>query len=212
MTYNSNHIEGSRLSHDQTRFIFETNTAGVSAEAARTDDIIETANRFRCIDMVIDNANRELSEHFIKELHRTPKSGTEDSRKAWFRVGDYKKCPNEAGGMTAARPGDVEKEIRAFLSDYNQKDDVRFDDIPDFHYRFERIHPFRDGNGRAGRLIMFKECLKHNIVPFIIDDAGKQFYDRGLSEWPRGKSYLRDTCLAMQDEFKTVPDYFEIPY
>ncbi len=212
LTYNSNHIEGSRLTHEQTRYIFETNTIGISEDVVNTDDIIETTNHFRCIDMIINNANRELSEHFIRELHRTLKSGTSDSRKSWFRVGDYKKLPNEVGGTETTKPKDVEKEIRKLLSDYNNKSDKSLDDIIDFHYRFERIHPFQDGNGRVGRLIMFKECLKNNICPFIIDDRDKMFYYRGLKEWEREKGYLRDTCLLMQDDFKAVLDYFEIPY
>lgn len=211
LTYCSNHMEGSRLTHDQTRYIYETNTIGLADDATNTDDIIETANHFRCIDMVIDNANRELNAHFIKELHRTLKSGTGDSRKAWFRVGDYKKMPNEVGGMATTKPKDVEKEIDALLHDYNSKPGISFDDLLDFHYRFERIHPFQDGNGRVGRLIMFKECLKHNICPFIIDDAHKMFYYRGLHEWEQEKGYLRDTCLLMQDNFRAVLDYFEIP-
>ena len=212
LTYNSNHMEGSRLTHEQTRYIFETNTIGISEDVVNTDDIIETTNHFRCIDMIIDSANRELSEHFIKELHRTLKSGTSDSRKSWFRVGDYKKLPNEVGGMETTKPKDVEKEIRKLLSDYNKKSDISLDDIIDFHYRFERIHPFQDGNGRVGRLIMFKECLKNNICPFIIGDRDKMFYYRGLKEWEREKGYLRDTCLLMQDDFKAVLEYFEIPY
>lgn len=212
LTYNSNHIEGSRLSHDQTRYIFETNTIGLSEEAVNADDIIETANHFRCIDMIIDNANRELNEHFIKELHRVLKSGTEDSRKNWFKVGAYKKYPNEVGEVETTKPKDVEKEIRKLLDDYNHLPVITFDDILEFHYRFECIHPFQDGNGRVGRLIMFKECLKHNICPFIIDDRHKMFYYRGLQEWRKQKGYLRDTCLLMQDDFKAILDYFEIPY
>ncbi|NLV49105.1 MAG: Fic family protein [Clostridiales bacterium] len=212
LTYNSNHIEGSRLTHDQIRYIFETNTIGLSDDAADIDDIIETANHFLCIDMIIDNANRELNEHFIKELHRTLKNGTGESRKSWFRVGEYKKLPNEVGGVETTKPKDVEKEIKRLLDEYNGKPEIFLDDILDFHYRFERIHPFRYGNGRIGRLIMFKECLKYNICPFIIDDRRKMFYYRGLHEWEKEKGYLRDTCLAMQDEFKAVLDYFEIPY
>ncbi len=212
LTYNSNHIEGSRLTHDQTRYIFETNTIGMSDEPIDTDDIVETVNHFRCIDMIIDNAGRELSEHFIKELHRTLKSGTRDSRKDWFRVGDYKKYANEVGGEVTVKPQLVRKEIKNLLDNYNRKEEKTFDDILDFHYRFEKIHPFQDGNGRVGRLIMFKECLRYNITPFIIDNHHKMFYYRGLKEWPHKKGYLRDTCLLMQDDFKAVLDYFEISY
>lgn len=212
LTYNSNHIEGSRLTHEQTRYIFETNTIGAEEETADTNDIIETANHFRCIDMIIDNANRELTEHFIKELHRTLKNGTSDSRKSWFRVGDYKKLANEVGGMATVKPKDVAKEMNRLLESYNALEKVGFDDILDFHWRFESIHPFQDGNGRIGRLIMFKECLKNNITPFIIDDRHKMFYYRGLREWKNMKGYLRDTCLLMQDDFKAVLNYFEISY
>ena len=212
LTYNSNHMEGSRLTHDQTRYIFETNTIGLDKEAADTNDIIETSNHFRCIDMVIDNANRELSEHFIKELHRTLKSGTSDSRKSWFRVGEYKKLANEVGGMETVKPKNVEKEMKKLLDEYNALEKVCFDDILEFHWRFECIHPFQDGNGRVGRLIMFKECLRNGITPFIIDDRHKMFYYRGLREWKNMKGYLRDTCLLMQDDFKAILDYFEIPY
>ena len=183
LTYNSNHIEGSKLTHDQTRYIFETNTIGAENDALNVDDIIETANHFKCIDMVIDNATYKLTEKFIKELHFTLKFGTSDSRKNWFNVGEYKKLPNEVGGKETAKPEDTANKIKTILKDYNQKDEHTLEEIIDFHYRFETIHPFQDGNGRVGRLIMFKECLKNNIVPFIIDDSLKMFYYRGLSEW-----------------------------
>ena len=212
LTYNSNHIEGSKLTHDQTRYIFETNTIGVGNDALNVDDIIETANHFKCIDMVIDNATYRLTEKFIKELHFTLKSGTSDSRKDWFNVGDYKKLPNEVGGKETAKPEDTANKIKTILKDYNQKDEHTLEEIIDFHYRFETIHPFQDGNGRVGRLIMFKECLKNNIVPFIIDDSLKMFYYRGLSEWNNEKGYLMDTCLAAQDKFKKYLEYFKVPY
>lgn len=212
LTYSSNHIEGSRLTYDQTRYIFETSTIGTADDVASTDDIIETANHFRCIDMVIDNANRELTEHFIKSLHKLLKSGTSDSRKSRYNTGDYKKMPNEVGETETTHPKDVEKEISGLLSDYNGRPSVSFDDILDFHYRFEKIHPFQDGNGRVGRLIMLKECLKNNICPFIVDDRHKMFYYNGLKNWEKEKGYLRDTCLLLQDDFKAVLDYFEIPY
>ena len=212
LTYNSNHIEGSKLTHDQTRYIFETNTIGAENDAINVDDIIETANHFKCIDMVIDNATYRLTEKFIKELHFTLKSGTSDSRKEWFNVGEYKKLPNEVEGKETAKPEDTANKIKTILKDYNQKDEHTLEEIIDFHYRFETIHPFQDGNGRVGRLIMFKECLKNNIVPFIIDDSLKMFYYRGLSEWNNEKGYLMDTCLAAQDKFKKYLEYFKVPY
>lgn len=212
LTYNSNHIEGSKLTHDQTRYIFETNTIGAENDALNVDDIIETANHFKCIDMVIDNATYRLTEKFIKELHFTLKSGTSDSRKDWFNVGEYKKLPNEVGGKETAKPEDTANKIKTILKDYNQKDEHTLEEIIDFHYRFETIHPFQDGNGRVGRLIMFKECLKNNIVPFIIDEDLKMFYYRGLSEWNTEKGYLTDTCLAAQDKFKKYLEYFNIPF
>lgn len=212
LTYNSNHIEGSQLTHDQTRFIFETNTIGMSDGAVKVDDIVETANHFKCIDMVIDSAAHVLSEAFIKQLHATLKSGTSDSRQDWFAVGDYKKLPNEVGGMDTAQPEEVASQMKKLLSEYNANKEKSFDDLLDFHYRFERIHPFQDGNGRVGRLILFKECLRNNIVPFIIDEDTKLFYYRGLKEWERERGYLRDTCLAAQDKFKKYLDYFRIPY
>ena len=212
LTYNSNHIEGSKLTHDQTRYIFETNTIGAENDALNVDDIIETANHFKCIDMVIDNATYRLTEKFIKELHFTLKSGTSDSRKDWFNVGKYKKLPNEVGGKETAKPEDTANKIKTILKDYNQKDEHTLEEIIDFHYRFETIHPFQDGNGRVGRLIMFKECLKNNIVPFIIDEDLKMFYYRGLSEWNNEKGYLMDTCLAAQDKFKKYLEYFKVPY
>ena len=212
LTYNSNHIEGSRLTHDQTRYIFETNTIGVENEILNVDDLIETTNHFRCIDMIIDKGESALSEKFIKELHSILKSGTSDSRLDWFAVGDYKKRPNEVGGMSTVMPEYVEDEIKKLLIEYNGKKKKTFEDILDFHVKFEKIHPFQDGNGRVGRLIMFKECLKYNIVPFIIDDNLKMFYYRGLKEWNNEKGYLTDTCLTSQDKYKAYLDYFRIEY
>ncbi len=212
LTYNSNHIEGSRLTHDQTRYIYETNTIGIVDEAVRVDDIIETTNHFRCIDFIIDKANASLSETVIKQLHYLLKSGTSDSRKDWFAVGEYKRLPNEVGGMDTTMPEDVSKEIKSLLTWYNALENVTFEDIIEFHVRFEKIHPFQDGNGRVGRLIMFKECLKHNVVPFIIDENHKLFYYRGLKEWTRERGYLVDTCLSAQDIFKTRLDYYRIKY
>lgn len=212
LTYNSNHIEGSRLTHDQTRYIFETNTICVENEVLNVDDVIETANHFSCIDMIIDNAKGALTEKFIKELHRTLKTGTSDSRKDWFAVGDYKKMPNEVGGMETALPEEVADKMKVLLTEYNGKDEKTLEDILDFHVEFERIHPFQNGNGRVGRLIMFKECLKYNIVPFIIEDNLKMFYYRGLKEWNNEKGYLTDTCLTAQDKYKAYLDYFRVVY
>ena len=212
LTYNSNHMEGSRLTHDQTRYIFETNTIGIEKEVLNVDDVIETANHFRCIDVIIDYAKAALTEKFIKELHLILKNGTSDSRKNWFAVGDYKKLPNEVGGMDTALPEEVADRIKDLLTEYNSKKEKTFEDILDFHVKFERIHPFQDGNGRVGRLIMFKECLKYNIVPFIIEDNLKMFYYRGLKEWNNENGYLMDTCLTAQDRYKTYLDYFRIAY
>ena len=212
LTYNSNHMEGSRLTYDQTRYIFETNTISVENETLNVDDVIETANHFRCIDMIIDNAKSALSEKFIKELHLILKSGTSDSRLEWFSVGDYKKRPNEAGGMPTAMPEEAADKMKALLTEYNGKEEKTFEDVLDFHVKFERIHPFQDGNGRVGRLSMFKECLKYNIVPFIIEDNLKMFYYRGLKEWNNEKGYLTDTCLTAQDKYKAYLDYFRIQY
>lgn len=212
LTFNSNHIEGSTLTHDQTRYIYETNTVGIQSSAVNVDDIVETVNHFKCIDAVIDGASRTLSETFIKELHRILKSGTSDGRKGWFAVGDYKRLPNEVGGNETVPPKDVSEHIKKLLADYNALSHVTLGDILEFHYRFERIHPFQDGNGRIGRLIMFKECLKNNIVPFIIDEGHKIYYYRGLNEWRSTRGYLKDTCLSAQDNFKLLLDYFKIDY
>ena len=212
MTYNSNHIEGSRLTHDQTRYIFETNTIGVEESSVNVDDIVETVNHFRCIDLLIDQANYKLSEAFIKQLHFVLKTGTSDSRKNWFNVGDYKRLENEVGGMPTTLPTKVAEEIKALLKDYNSINTKTLDDIIDFHYRFEKIHPFQDGNGRVGRLIMFKECLRNDITPFIVYDDLKEFYYRGLKEWNHEKGYLRDTILTCQDRFKVYLDYYGIQY
>ena len=212
LTYNSNHIEGSRLTKEQTRYIYETNTIGITDEAVRVDDIIETANHFRCIDYIIYHASEPLSESMIKQLHGLLKSGTSDASKSWFVVGGYKRLPNEVGGLETVAPENVGAAIRALLNEYMSKKTVELGDILDFHQRFELIHPFQDGNGRVGRLIMFKECLKNSIVPFIITDELKMFYYRGLREWPHIPGYLMDTCLAAQDNYKRALDYFKIKY
>ncbi len=212
LTYNSNHMEGSRLTHDQTRYIFETNTIGIENEAVNVDDIIETSNHFRCIDLIIENAKAALTEKLIKELHLILKNGTADSRKDWFVVGDYKKLPNEVGGMETTLPEDVPSAMKTLLKEYNAIEAKDLKDILEFHVRLERIHPFQDGNGRVGRLIMFKECLKYNIVPFIIEDNLKMYYYRGLKEWNTEKGYLTETCLSAQDKYKAYLDYFRIKY
>lgn len=212
LTYNSNHIEGSRLTHDQTRYIFETSTIGIEGESIRVDDIIETTNHFRCIDLIIDRAEERLSEGLIKELHAMLKSGTSDSRRDWFAVGAYKRLPNEAGGNETTAPEAVKSEIQELFKTHNAKKKKSFDDILDLHQRFEAIHPFQDGNGRVGRLVMFKECLANGIVPFIITDDIKLFYYRGLQQWPTVKEYLQDTCLTAQDNYKALLNYFRISY
>lgn len=211
-TYNSNHIEGSRLTHDQTRYIFETNTIGIGGGSVIVDDIVETANHFRCIDLIIENAKKPVTEAFIKKLHRTLKNGTTDSRQEWFAVGDYKRLPNTVGNMDTTLPEDVPQKMQELLFEYNAKKEKTLDDLLDFHYKFECIHPFQDGNGRIGRLLLFKDCLKYDIVPFIIDEELKLFYYRGLKEWNHERGYLRDTCLTAQDKFKRYLDYFKVPY
>lgn len=212
LTFNSNHMEGSRLTHDQTRYIFETNTIGAEKEALNVDDVVETANHFRCIDLVIERAHAPLTESFIKELHRILKNGTSDSRKSWFAVGDYKKVANEVGGQETTAPQQVHREIKKLLEEYRRLEHKDLDTLLNFHVAFERIHPFQDGNGRVGRLILFKECLCCDIVPFIIDERHRMFYYRGIKEWPGMPGYLRDTCLLMQDDFKAALDYFGIDY
>lgn len=212
LTYSSNHMEGSKLTHEQTRHIFDTNTIGITDENVRVDDIVETINHFRCIDSIIDHATDKLTETYIKELHSVLKSSTQDSLKDWFRVGDYKMLPNEVGGMETTVPEDVHKEMSALLKEYNSKKKKDFDDILDFHQRFESIHPFQDGNGRVGRLVMFKECLANGIVPFIITEDLRRFYYRGLQQWQHIPEYLRDTCLTAQDNYKAILDYFRIKY
>ena len=211
LTYNSNHIEGSTLTHDQTRYIFETNTIGVES-AINVDDVVEAVNHFKCVDYIIDNALKPITPSMIKALHLILKAGTSDSRKSWFNVGDYKKIPNEVGGIETCPPDMVETEIKNLLAWYNKLDVKSFEQILTFHKRFETIHPFQDGNGRVGRLLMFKECLANNVVPFSIDEAHKMFYYRGLKEWDRQKGYLTDTCLSCQDKFKLWLDYFKIEY
>lgn len=212
LTYNSNHIEGSRLTRDQTRYIFETNTIGIENEAVNVDDIVETVNHFRCIDYVIENADKPLSEAFIKELHKMLKTGTADSRKEWFAVGKYKKFANEVGGDLTAAPDEVPVRMKKLISQYSDLKTVTLEDIIDFHYWFESIHPFQDGNGRVCRLIMLKECLRYNIVPFIISDDLKMFYYRGLKNWEHERGWLRDTILTAHDRFKAYLDYFQIKY
>lgn len=212
LTYNSNHIEGSRLTHDQTRYIYETNTVGMENGVLNVDDIVETANHFQCIDLIIDHAEQPLTEDFIKLLHRTLKTGTSDSRKDWFAVGEYKKLPNEVGGRSTTPPEQVAEKMRELLKQYALTDKKTLKDLVEFHDQFECIHPFQDGNGRVGRLLLFKECLRYDIVPFIIDEELKLFYYRGLHEWKTEPGYLMDTCLTAQDKFKAYLDYFRISY
>lgn len=212
LTYNSNHIEGCTLTHDQTRYIFETNTIGFENATLNVDDVVETANHFRCVDYIIDNVNKPISESMIKHLHFILKNGTSDSRKEWFNVGDYKKMPNEVGGTATCEPENVKTEIAGLLEKYNALQNKSLDDILAFHVDFEHIHPFQDGNGRVGRLLMFKECLANDIVPFVIDDEHKLFYYRGIKEWGNVKEYLRDTCQSCQDKYKLWLDYFKIEY
>ena len=210
LTYNSNQIEGSRLTKEQTRYIFETNTLGVTTENTRIDDILETVNHFRCIDYIIDHATEKITEPHVKQLHSMLKHNTSDSLKSWFAVGDYKRLPNEVGGEKTALPQDVQKRMKALLAEYNANKKASFDDILDFHVQFERIHPFQDGNGRVGRLLMFWQCLQNNIAPFIITEELRMFYYRGLQNWGQVNGYLRDTCLTAQDEYKKLMEYFRI--
>lgn len=210
LTYNSNHIEGSKLTHEQTRYIFETNTIGITDASVNVDDIVETTNHFRCIDLIIDRAEDKLSEAFIKEIHRILKTGTSDSCKSWFNVGDYKKLPNEVGGNETCPPEEVHARMKTLLASYNDKKEKSLEDIIDLHQKFETIHPFQDGNGRVGRLVMFKECLANGIVPFIITEELKLFYYRGLKEWGHVNGFLTGTCLTAQDYYKKLLDYFKI--
>lgn len=209
--YNSNCMEGSKLSEDQTRCIYETNTIGFDnkeGEAAKIDDIIETINHFRCFDYVIDSADNDLTEDYIKQLHKILKSNTSYEQLDWFAVGDYKKKTNVVGDNKTTPPSKVSIEMKNLLLDYRNKDNITLEDIVEFHYFFERIHPFQDGNGRVGRLIIFKECLKHDIMPFIIEETHKWYYYRGLNEFSNEKGYLLDTCLSEQDKYKEMLDYF----
>lgn len=210
LTYNSNHIEGSRITKEQTRYIFETNTLGITAENTRIDDILETVNHFRCIDYIIVHATEKITEPHVKQLHSILKNNTSDSQKPWFAVGDYKRLANEVGGEETVQPHDVHKRMKTLLAEYNANKHVTFDDILDFHVQFERIHPFQDGNGRVGRLLIFWQCLQSGIVPFIITEELRMFYYRGLQNWGRINGYLHDTCLTAQDEYKRVMEYFKI--
>ena len=207
--YNTNHIEGSKLTEDQTRYIYETNTLLTEKESiTNLDDIIETVNHFKLVDYMLDVADEELTEEMIKEFHKILKEGTSDSRKDWFNVGDYKKLANEAGNMKTTLPKNVQKDMVKLMQWYNSLEKIIIEDIIEFHYRFECIHPFQDGNGRVGRIIMFKECLKNNIIPFIILDKDKLFYYRGLKEYKAEKGYLIDTCLNAQDQYIRLIEYF----
>lgn len=211
MTYNSNHIEGSRLTEDQTRLIFETNTID-AGDGIPVDDILETVHHFRAIDYVIDIAEQELSEDIIKHLHFILKHDTRDSQLSWFAVGDYKKRANMVGNRETTRPKDVPAKMKEMLGAYNAKSPVTVNDVIELHADFEYIHPFQDGNGRVGRLVALKECLRHGIIPFIIEDSKKHFYYRGLSEWKNEKGWLTDTCLDGQDTFTRLLDMLDIPH
>ena len=207
--YNTNHIEGSTLTEEETRYIYETNTiVSTSDNPTKVDDIIETVNHFRIVDYLIDNADKKLTESMIKEFHRILKSGTSDSTKTWFKVGEYKILENQIGDQKTAKPNEVPQKMKELLSSYNKKKKIILEDIIDFHAKFEAIHPFQDGNGRIGRIIMFKECLKNNIVPFIIQDADKLFYYRGLKEYKNEKGYLTDTCINAQDQYTKMIRYY----
>ena len=211
MTYNSNHIEGSRLTEDQTRLIFETATLD-APDGVPVDDVLETVHHFRAIDYCIDHAEEPLTEAFVKHLHYILKHDTRDSLLDWFAVGDYKRRPNVVGGRETAKPKDVPAAMRRLIEEYDRKKAASIRDVIEFHAEFEHIHPFQDGNGRVGRLIAFKECLRHNVVPFIIVDSKKMYYYRGLSEWRNERGYLIDTCLDGQDTFKRLLDLFDIPH
>ena len=212
LTYNSNHIEGSRLTKEQTRYIFETNTLGITTESTRIDDILETVNHFRCVDYVIDHATDKITEAHIKQLHLLLKANTSDSQKSWFAVGDYKRLANAVGEEETAQPKEVHRQMKSLLAEYNAKKQIKFDDLLDFHVRFERVHPFQDGNGRVGRLLLFWQCLQTNIVPFIITGDLRLFYYRGIQNWGKINGYLRDTCLTAQDNFKALLEYYKIRY
>lgn len=212
LTYNSNHIEGSRLTKEQTRYIFETNTLGITTENTCIDDIIETVNHFRCIDYIIDHATDRITEAHIKQLHLLLKTNTSDNQKDWFAVGEYKRLANEVGGEETAKPEEVHKRMKVLVAEYNGLKQVAFDDILNFHVQLERIHPFQDGNGRVGRLLMFWQCLQSGVVPFIITEELRLYYYRGIQNWGDLNGYLRDTCLTAQDHYKVLLDYFRIKY
>lgn len=212
LTYSSNHIEGSRLTKEQTRYIFETNTLGITTENTRIDDIMETVNHFRCIDYIIEHAMDKITEYHIKHLHKMLKNNTSDSQKEWFAVGEYKRLANEVGGEETAQPCDVARYMKTLLMEYYAIKRVSLKDILDFHVRFERIHPFQDGNGRVGRLLMFWQCLQTSEVPFIITEDLRLFYYRGIQNWGRVDGFLTDTCLSAQDNYKAALDYFGIKY
>lgn len=212
LTYNSNNIEGSRLTKEQTRYIFETNTLGITSENTRIDDILETINHFRCIDYVIDHASDKITESHIKQLHLILKTNTSDSRKAWFAIGDYKRLANSVGEEETTQPQAVHGQMKLLLADYHALKNVDFDNLLDFHVRFERIHPFQDGNGRVGRLLLFWQCLQAGIAPFIITEDLRIFYYRGIQNWGKINGYLKDTCLTAQDNFKAILDYYKIKY
>jgi len=209
LAYNSNRIEGSKLTEEQTRYIFETRTIGFKEqEALPVDDIIETSNHFVAFDYLLDTVDKLLSNEIIKDFHRILKASTSDATKEWFKIGEWKKLPNEVSGTETSLPQHVEPDMNNLNNWYNSLPEIVFENIVEYHYRFEKIHPFQDGNGRVGRLIMFRECLRNNIIPFIIDDNCKQFYYRGLKEFTKVRGYLIDTCLSAQDIYKEWVSYF----
>ena len=209
LAYNSNRIEGSKLTEEQTRYIFETRTIGFKdQEAVPIDDIIETSNHFVAFDYLLDTADIPFSNALIKKFHSILKSSTSDAAKEWFKVGKWKGLPNEVGGAATTLPHNIESEMDELHDWYHSIPEIEFENIVEYHYRFEKIHPFQDGNGRVGRLIMFRECLRNNIIPFIIDNNHKQFYYRGLKEFANVRGYLIDTCLSAQDTYTDWVKYF----
>ncbi len=211
-SYNSNHMEGNKISFEQCKYLYEQNKLPEQLASLNVDDLLEVVNHFACFDMVVENAKKPLSESFIKKLHKTFKNGSSDSRVEGCKAGDYKKFPNEVGGKPTTDPKEVKIYMKSLLDEYNMIKEKTLDDILDFHYKFEKIHPFSDGNGRVGRLIIFKECLRNNILPFIIYEDFKAFYYMGLDTWENKRGYLRDTCKSAQESFKNYLDYYGVYY
>lgn len=209
LAYNSNRIEGCKLTEEQTRYIFETRTIGFKdQEAVPVDDIIETANHFVAFDYLLRTVGEPLTEELIKEFHRILKTGTADAQKPYFNVGDYKKLANEVGGHETCKPADVEKNMHLLNDWYSSLSDVTIRDLAEYHWRFESIHPFQDGNGRVGRLLLFRECLRNGIMPFVIDNEHKLYYYRGLSEFKQTPGFLIGTMQTAQDVYEAWISYF----